>query len=323
MEHYFQNGLASSTQRTYNSAKKRYLQFCKDKSLSPLPAPEQQLCQFVSSLAIQSLCHNTIKSYLAAIRHLHIAEGYGDPHIHTMARLEQVLKGIKIIQAKGPKRSERLPITPNLLAKLKEVWSSRLSKFDGQMLFAAASLCFFGFMRSGELTIPSAASYDEGAHLSFSDVAVDCIRNPRILRVYLKASKTDPFRLGVNIYVGRTGNTLCPVTAVLHYMVARGQDKGPFFRFEDGAPLTRMKFVDKVKEALSQAGVDCTAYSGHSFRIGAATTAAKGGIGDATIKMLGRWKSSAYQIYIKTPREQLASYSGRLADTVQNISDSS
>ena len=143
VEHYFWNGLAPSTQKMYSSAKKCYLQFCKDKSLSPLPAPEQQLCQFVSSLAIQSLCHNTIKSYLAAIRHLHIAEGYGDPHINTMARLEQVLKGIKIVQSKGPKKRERLPITPNHLAKLKEVWSSGLSKFDGQMLFAAASLYVF------------------------------------------------------------------------------------------------------------------------------------------------------------------------------------
>ena len=134
---------------------------------------------------------------------------------------------------------------------------------------------FFGFMRSGELTIPSATSYDEGAHLSFNDVAVDCMHNRRILRVYLKASKTDPFRVGVHISLGRTGNTLYPVTAVLHYMVARGRGSGPFFKFEHGTPLMCMKFADKVKEALSLAGVDCTAYSGHSFRTGAATTAAE------------------------------------------------
>ena len=167
-------------------------------------------------------------------------------------------------------------------------------------------------MRSGELTIPSAKSYDEGAHLSFQDVLVDSVHNPRILRVHLKASKTDPFRVGVNVYVGTTGTALCPVTAVLHYMVTRGPGPGPFFKLEDGSPLTREKFVVKVKEALSQAGVDCSAYSGHSFRCGAATTAAKQGVSDATIKMLGRWISSAYQIYIKTPRQQLASYSRRL-----------
>lgn len=105
-------------------------------------------------------------------------------------------------------------------------------------------------------------------------------------------------------------------------MVARGKGNGPFFRFEDGAPLTSKKFVDKVKEALSRAGMDCTAYLGHSFHIGAATTAAKGGISDVTIKMLGRWESSAYQVYIKILQEQLASCSSRLGNAMHTISDS-
>ena len=85
----------------------------------------------------------------------------------------------------------------------------------------------------------------------------------------------------------------------------------PFFRFSDGKPLTRSRLVAKLKESIQAAGVNCAAYSGHSFRSGAATTAARQGIGDATIKMLGRWKSSAYQLlqYIKTPREQLAAVS--------------
>ena len=69
---------------------------------------------------------------------------------------------------------------------MKEVWDKLPNTFDGQMLWAAASLCFFGFLLSGEITIPSDSSYDKGAHLSYDDVAVDCIYSPWILKVRLK-----------------------------------------------------------------------------------------------------------------------------------------
>ena len=130
-----------------------------------------------------------------------------------------------------------------------------------------------------------------------------------MLQVHLKASKTDPFRIGVDVFVGRTNCKLCPVAAVLSYMTIRGQTPGPLFMFQDGKFLTRPRFVTEVKTALTAAGVDRAGYSGHSFRSGAATTAAERGLGEATIKLLGRWRSSAYQLYIKTPRDQLAQVS--------------
>ena len=55
------------------------------------------------------------------------------------------------------------------------------------MLWAAATLCFFGFLRSGEITVPSETVFDEGAHLTFEDVTVDCITNPQMLKVKIKA----------------------------------------------------------------------------------------------------------------------------------------
>ena len=54
-----------------------------------------------------------------------------------------------------------------------------------------------------------------------------------------------------------------------------------------------------VRELLQQSGVDPKNYAGHSFRIGAATTANRQGISETTIKTLGRWESSAYLRYIK------------------------
>jgi hypothetical protein len=47
-----------------------------------------------------------------------------------------------------------------------------------------------------------------------------------------------------------------------------------------------------------QGWVGTAHYSGHSFRVGAATTAARAGLCQATIKMLGRWESSAYKRFI-------------------------
>ena len=61
------------------------------------------------------------------------------------------------------------------------------------------ALCFFGFFRSGEITIPSEAGFEEGAHLTFVDVTVDSTEEPKMLRVRVKASKTYPFREGVDV----------------------------------------------------------------------------------------------------------------------------
>ena len=72
--------------------------------------------------------------------------------------------------------------------------------------------------------------------------------------------------------------------------------------------------MEKVRDGLKRAGIDQTKYCGHSFRIGAATTAAAKGVEDCIIKILGRWESLAYLQYVKLPREQLSGYSSLLAD---------
>ena len=72
--------------------------------------------------------------------------------------------------------------------------------------------------------------------------------------------------------------------------------------------------MEAVKSGLLKAGIDARSYSGHSFRIGAATTAAEKGVDDSIIKTLGRWESLAYLQYIKVPRSHLAGISGLIAN---------
>ena len=88
------------------------------------------------------------------------------------------------------------------------------------MLWAAFLLCFFGFLnRSGEFTIPDQNSYDPQVHLNSQDISADNPTAPSLLKVQIKASKTDPFCQGVSVCVGKTNNSLCPVSAILAYLI--------------------------------------------------------------------------------------------------------
>ena len=70
--------------------------------------------------------------------------------------------------------------------------------------------CFFGFLHSGEITVPSPGEYDSGPHLSYGDVTLDSRESPTKTQVNIKASKTDLFQKGVSIYIGQTNDGLCP-----------------------------------------------------------------------------------------------------------------
>ena len=122
---------------------------------------------------------------------------------------------------------------------------------------------------------------------------VDCHTAPSYIQVTLKASKTDPFSRGVVLYWA-TGKELCPVVAVLSFMVARGSMGGTLFTWKNGIFLMRNKFVKCLRTALGEAGYLADKFVGHSFRIGVATTAKRCGIQESLIKTLGRWESAVY-----------------------------
>ena len=71
--------------------------------------------------------------------------------------------------------------------------------------------------------------------------------------------------------------------------------------------------MEEVRAALLAAGLPAKEFAGHSFRIGAATTAATVGLDDSTIQTLGRWKSSSYLLYIRLEPHRLASVASSLA----------
>ena len=181
------------------------------------------------------------------------------------------------------------------------------------MLWAAATTTFFTFCRAGEITIPEGKTYDPPANLSYENISVDNSHDPGIISLLIKQSKTDQAREGVKVYMGKTDDDICPVKALLHFLRLRGSKAGPLFIWQDGTPLQKPQFNKAVKLALTQAQLPAEKFAGHSFRIGAATTAASAGLEDSTIQTLGRWKSSSYLLYIRLEPRSLAAISHTLA----------
>ena len=129
---------------------------------------------------------------------------------------------------------------------------------------------------------------------------MDNKRNPTVIRVHLKRTKTAQYS-GIDVYLGQDGYELCLVAALLAYIAVRGMSPGPLFQFQDSWFLIREQFISLMRADLDILCRNSKEYVGHSFRIGAATTAVEQGIDDSVIEMLGRWESLVYQLYIRTP----------------------
>ena len=199
------NLLAPSTRRAYAIGQRRCFVFRSACQLTPFPLTEDQLCTFVAHLVDEGLQHSSIKIYLLAIRWLQIIRGLGDLFAASW------LAGVH--NARNETSSGQ---AQRYLAQEASAYHSRHSVQTGDVLgeglsqswfhnAVGSSLHFFGFLWSGEMTVSSMREYDPEGHLIEGGVSLDSQGEPSVVWVHIKASKTDPFRLGVYVYLGRVG----------------------------------------------------------------------------------------------------------------------
>ena len=299
--------LSTSSRKTYSTGQLRFSNFCKQLHVPPYPLQETTLRLFASFLA-RTLSFQTTQTHLAAIRFHHIELGF-PCNFPNMQLLRLLLRGIK--RANGERATlPRQPITVIVLKCLKtQLGNSSLPVHDQHMLWAAFTTAFFGFLRSSEFCCPYQNTYNPSSTLLTSDLKF----SSSTVTIYLKVSKADPFRNGINICLAASGKSVCPLRALRNHIDNYPGYVGPVFHFADGSFLTRHRLSTSLGDLLRSTPYSGMNYTSHSFRIGAATAAAAADVPDWLIKVLGRWSSDCYQRYIRTPSSVIQRIPGLLA----------
>ena len=302
--------MAASTRRTYRAGITKFLKFCDQHHVCPLPALKETVAYFAVAMS-RELTPSTARVYLSAVTLMHRMAGFSDPAKHNFL-LKVVLKGARRIHAFEP-TNRREPITAQLLAKLlSQIRHTRsIMKEDRHMLAAACTLAFFGLLRVSEFTVPSLKEFNPRIHATISSIHLS--KNHYIF--HLSRSKTDQYGHGHDIYIPKIAGKLCPFAAMVTYLKERRRPvrATPLFVFSSGKTLSRISFLKHLRSALKKIGCNPNNFNTHSFRIGAATSASHAGISTSVIKVLGRWRSDAYQRYTRSHRHTIKKAATKLA----------
>lgn len=187
--------------------------------------------------------------------------------------------------AARPPRS-KCPITPVVLRYLCErVGYIGLDVEEVLCLRTMFSLAFHAFLRVRELC---------GSRHALQRVDVRLHRSYIIIKF-----PTYKFSAGrcpsIFIPVRHPSSPFCPVRLLEEYLMRRhGPSKGPLFLDSEGNPYTIQKFRSRLAQVVRVAGLQSWGITPHSFRVGAATSAAALGIPEETIQRMGHWSSRAF-----------------------------
>lgn len=127
--------------------------------------------------------------------------------------------------------------------------SQRVHLPDITMMWAACCVGFFGFLQTGEMTVPSDKWYDPAVHQSYGNISVDNPQNPQMIRAWIKQSKTDPFRIGDRNLLGKDWVRLLPSGGAVEVFNSKEGGSKSLFLLHNDWPLTRQRLVEAVQAA--------------------------------------------------------------------------
>ena len=283
--HYLADTISSNTRRAYAGDLKRFSDWCRSRSLSPLPAAAASEADFLSSQAMSGRSPSTLNRRVAAIRYAHEAHGYPSPTTDKL--VSATLKGIRRSHRKPPRRKTAATIEKMITLLAHCNTATLRGKRDKALLL----LGFAGAFRRSELVALQVSA------LAFV---------PEGLRIMIRHSKTDQDGQGQEIAI--LNGRLCIVTVLQDWINSAAIQDGYLFRgFYKGSRrlratrLSGQAVADIIKHYALKAGFDPDEFAGHSLRAGFVTSAAESGASLFRIMDVSRHRSvQSVRTYVRT-----------------------
>lgn len=298
MRHLLNSALSTSSAASYRHIFQLYSSFVQEhfgREHTVLPPNVQHLCMFISHCYQTGLAFATVTTYTSALSYIFKLDNFDDVTQHFV--IKKVLQGYHKLRHSA---DTRLPITPTILSKLVDSLDTVASSYFHRVLFKAMFLlAFHAFLRVGEITSTGSTNQHTLKRGHVKVVSSTSGKSLEIIFPHFKHHHGQSSTHVVSAHLQQPHH--CPVTAVQTYLELRKHEREdqPLFSFMDGSAISRNIFTNQLKLSLKWAGLNLQHYKSHSFRIGAATTAAMRGIPESDIQTMGRWKSEAFKKYIR------------------------
>jgi hypothetical protein len=298
---------ADSTQETYGTGLLVFHVFCDIKNIPEsqrAPASGVLMSAFAATIA-GAYSAKTISNYVSGVRAWHILNGI--PWALNQQEMSALLRAADTVSPTSSRRKKRQPYTIDFITSIRE--KLNLEDHLDAAVFACLTTTFYSMARLGEFTVPRLTGFDPAHHVKRSDIRTAIDREGREVTAF-KLPHTKSSATGEEVsWAVQEGLTDPHAALENHFRINKplaGDHLFAYWYKTSRRPLTKPKMITRLAQAAKAANLD--PLQGHGIRIGATLEYLLRGVPFDVVKVMGRWASDAFTLYLRKHAQILAPY---------------
>ena len=305
---------AENTLQSYSTWLLVFHIFCDTRSIPEdqrAPASSDLISNWLAAI-VGTYSGTAIRNYLAGVRAWHIIHGL--EWKMNKPEVDALLWSAEKNQPTRSQQKKRKPWTTAFITTILE----HLNPQNPQDAAIAACLTttFYSCARLGEFTVPNLNSFKAGQHVTRVDIRQGEDRNGfRTTIFHIPRTKTEPVN-GEDVYWSAQEGPTNPQTFLVNHLTVNDPpNDSHLFSFKHTTsgqrsanlrPLTKHAFLTRISNIAKERRLEMM--QGHGIRIGSTMEYLLRGVPFEAVKVMGRWKSDAFLVYLRRHAEIMAPY---------------